>query len=68
MKLHDPKAFQPEETLRAVIYSYQTMLAEAKPDTDELCVIIDRTDAKSSNMVRVGGFLWVGGVWVWGEG
>ena len=55
VKLHDPKAFQPEETLRAVIYNYQTMLAEARPDTDELCVIIDRTDAKSSNMVRGGG-------------
>lgn len=55
VKLHDPKAFSPEETLKTVVYLYQKQLAEQKPDSDELCVIIDRTDAKSSNMVRARG-------------
>jgi len=51
VKLHDPRAFTPEESLKAVVYLYQTLLAETNPETDEMCVIIDRTDAKSSNMV-----------------
>lgn len=56
MKLHDPKAFTPEESLKTVIYLYQQLLAETPPETDELCVVIDRTDAKSSNMVRSRGY------------
>lgn len=50
VKLHNPKAFTPEETLRHVIYEYEEMMARDKPQTDEVCVVIDRTDAKSSNM------------------
>jgi hypothetical protein len=52
VKLHDPKVFSPEESLKTVVHLYQQLLSGPnKPDTDELCVVIDRTDAKSSNMV-----------------
>jgi hypothetical protein len=62
VKLHDPKKFTALESVRAVVYNYEQMLAQGKlRGAGEICVVIDRTDAKSSNMdIEVGG--------VWREG
>ena len=51
VKLHQPKNFTPEQTLRHVIYEYEYLLAHGGATvTDEICVVIDRSDAKTSNM------------------
>jgi len=51
VKLHDPKKFTALESVRAVVYNYEQMLAEGKlRGAGEICVVVDRTDAKSSNM------------------
>ena len=62
VKLHDPKKFTALESVKAVVYNYEQMLAAGKlRGAGEICVVIDRTDAKSSNMdIEVCG--------PWGEG
>ena len=51
VKLHDPKNFTALESVRAVVYNYEQMLAEGKlRGAGEICVVVDRTGAKSSNM------------------
>lgn len=53
-RLHDPRVFTPEETVRAVVYLYEELQALARRPgfagvKDEVCVVVDRTDGKPSN-------------------
>ncbi len=51
VKLHDPKKFQPLDSVKAVVYLYEEVMAQGKlKGAQEICVVIDRTDAKASNM------------------
>ena len=63
VKLHDPKKFTALESVRAVVYNYEQILAEGKlRGAGEICVVVDRTDAKSSNMdIEVREAFWEGG-------
>jgi len=51
VKFHNPRQFAPLQSVKAVVYLYEEMRAEGRlRGAEEICVVVDRTDAKSANM------------------